>query len=107
MSVGVTEISEVVGEDGAPQGGGQEAATGIGGADAGAGGQTQLQAILPPPPTQPPSSAARIYDINYAPLVSTVKDVGEALENQKKNLASVEYRFKKLYSSTPKIHTAL
>ena len=34
MSVGVAEISEVVGDQGSPQGGGQEAAEGIGGADA-------------------------------------------------------------------------
>ena len=67
MSVGVTDISEVVGDQGSSQGGGQDAAQDSGVADAGAGGQPQLQAILPPPPAQPPSSAARIYDINYAP----------------------------------------
>ena len=69
--------------------------------------EPQLQAILPLPPAQPPSSATRIYDINYASLVSTVKDIGEALDNRKKNLASVKYRLEKLDNSIPKNHTAL
>ena len=89
MSVGVADISEVVGDQGSSQGGGQEAAGGSGGADTGAGGQP-LQAFLALPPAQPPSSGARIYDIDYAPIVSTVKEIGEALENRKKNLASAE-----------------
>ena len=63
-----------MGDEGTPQGGGQEAAGGSGRADTGAGGQP-LQAILAPPPAQPPASAARIYDIDYAPIVSTVKEI--------------------------------
>ena len=81
--VGVVEINEIVDDEGPPQGGGQEGAGGSGMADTGAASQP-LQAILPPPPTQPPNSAPRINDISHAPIVSTVKEVGEALENRRK-----------------------
>ena len=100
--MGVAEITEVVGDEGTPQGGGQEAAGGSGGADTGVRSQPQLQAILPPPPAQPPNSAARLYDINYAPIVSTVKEIGEALKNRKINLASAEYRLNSLTTVYPK-----
>ena len=39
--------------------------------------------------------------------MSKVKEIREALENRKKNLASAEYRLKKLDNTIPKIHTAL
>ena len=59
------------------------------------------------PLTQPPNSAPRINHINHAPIVSTVEEVGDTLENRRKNVTSVEDRLKNLDVSIPKIHTAL
>ena len=83
MSVSAAEIHEIIEDEGPPQGSGQEGAGGSARGDTGAASQP-LQAILPPPPTQPPNSAPRINDIRHAPIVSTVKEVGEALKNRGK-----------------------
>ena len=106
MLVSVADIHEIVEDEGPPQGGGEEGAGGSARGDTGAASQP-LQAILPPPLTQPPNTALRINDIRHTPIVPIVKEVGDALEERRKNLASVEYRIKKLDSSIPKIHTAL
>ena len=103
MLMSIADITEI-GEDKSPPAGASGAA-GAAGAPGAAGslkGETgasqQVQAILPPAPTQPSSTAPRINDIRHTPIVPLVNEVGDSLEERRKNLASAEYRIKKLDS---------
>ena len=87
MSFSVAEIQEI-GEDESPsQGGVEEGAGGSTRGDTGAASQP-LQAILPPPPTQPPNTALRINYIRHTPIVPIVKEEGDALEERRNKLSS-------------------
>ena len=84
MSVGVSDIIELQGQQGPSQGGGQGHVPEGRGADSGSSTEAgQLQSMLPPPPIQP-TNVPCVSTITYAPLVAIDKDIGEALEDRTK-----------------------